>query len=136
MICFPKTGLVGSRLGKRERRLRQGVTGIEDSGLVTECPNLVAMVTGDLAGARCEQSSPKLMSPKGQVWLRVNAFTLPMAWGVASGLLYFGRAAVLSWHGLYLSFSGVPSYYELVGRRTCFFLSKHGFLRLKSWRCM
>lgn len=66
------------------------------------------MVPGDLAGAQREQSSLKLMSPKGRVWLRVNAFTLPMPWGVASGLLYSGRTAVLSWAWLCLGISGVP----------------------------
>lgn len=97
MSCFSKIGLLGSGLGKREGRLRQGVTEIEDSGMDTVCPNLVAMVTGDLAGAQHEQSSLKLMSPKGRVWLHLNAFTLPVPWGVASGLLYSGRPDVLSW---------------------------------------
>lgn len=37
MSCFPKTGLLGSGLGKHEGRLRQGVTEIEGSGLGTVC---------------------------------------------------------------------------------------------------
>ena len=52
---------------------------------------------GGLAGAPREQSSLKLMSPRGRVWLPVNAITLPMPWEVASQLPDSGRAAVLPW---------------------------------------
>ena len=37
MSCFSKIGLLGSGLGKREGRLRQGVTEIEDSGMDAVC---------------------------------------------------------------------------------------------------
>lgn len=37
MSCFSKIGLLGSGLGKREGRLRQRVTEIEDSGMDTVC---------------------------------------------------------------------------------------------------
>ena len=60
-------------------------------------PEAGGVVTGGLAGAQREQSSLKLMSPRGRVWLPVNAITLPMPWEVASQLPYSGRAAVLSW---------------------------------------
>lgn len=50
MSCFPKTGLLGSGLGKHEGWLGQEVAEIEDCGT----SRLVAVVTGGLDGAPCE----------------------------------------------------------------------------------
>lgn len=98
----PKTGFLGPGFSKNKGWLGQELTEIEDGGT----PKLVATVTGGLNGAQCEQSSLKLMSPKGRVWLGVNALTLPMPWGVATWVPYSGRAAVLSWAWLCLGFPG------------------------------
>ena len=60
-------------------------------------PEAGGVVIGGLVGAPREQSSLKLMSPRGRIWLPVNAITLPMPWEVASQLPDSGRAAVLPW---------------------------------------